>query len=128
MRKEAFMAEKILVVDDSISMRSVLTTILEDEGYDVLQANNGRDALDQLQDADAVKLIITDVNMPTMNGIEFTKQVRKNSNHKFVPIIILTTESEDDMKQQGKAAGATAWIVKPFIPENIIDIINKVTG
>jgi len=121
------MGQQILIVDDSGSIRQSMKYVVESAGYAVIEASNGKDALGVIQPQ--TKLVITDINMPEMNGIDLIKAIRAGSPPlKTVPIIILTTESQDDMKQKGKDAGATAWIVKPFPPEAIISTIKKLIG
>ena len=121
------MGQQVLIVDDSVSIRQSLRYVVEHEGYDVIEASNGKEALSVIQPT--TKLVITDINMPEMNGIDFIKAVRAGSPPvKTVPIIILTTESQADMKQKGKEAGATAWIVKPFPPEEIVSAIKRLIG
>ena len=121
------MADKILVVDDSSSMRQMIKFSLMEEGYDVTEAVDGEDGLKKLEAMDECLLIFSDINMPNMNGIEFIKNVRAGSKFKFVPIVILTTESETSKRQEGSSAGATAWMVKPFTPEQLTNVIKKVT-
>ncbi len=118
------MAKKILIVDDSASMRQLVTFALQDAGYEVVAAVNGRDALSKLNGA-GIDMVITDLNMPEMDGIEFIKQLRKRAGYRFTPIIMLTTESQEAKKQQGRQAGASGWIVKPFTPEQLIEIVRK---
>jgi two-component system chemotaxis response regulator CheY len=118
------MAKRILLVDDSSSVRQVAGIALRRAGYDTLEATNGREALDFL-DGPKLSLIISDVNMPVMNGIEFLKAVKQHPTSKFTPVIMLTTEAGDDLKAQGRAAGAKAWIVKPFQPQILIDAVAK---
>lgn len=121
------MAKTVLVVDDSKSMRQMVSFTMAEEGYTVVEAENGRDAAFKLESSKA-SLIITDINMPEMNGIEFITHVRSTGNYKFTPIIVLTTESEKEMQDKGKAAGATAWLIKPFTPERLKEIAKKVAG
>lgn len=118
------MAKKILLVDDSASVRQVAGIALRRAGYETLEAVNGQEALGLL-DANKPNLIISDVNMPVMNGIEFLKAVKQHPTSKFTPVIMLTTEAGDDLKQQGRAAGAKAWIVKPFQPQTLVDAVSK---
>jgi two-component system chemotaxis response regulator CheY len=120
------MGKKILVADDSTSMRQMIEFTLTDADYEVVLAVDGEDAVTKLT-AD-VKLVITDLNMPKMNGIELIKKIRGGTVNKFLPIIMLTTESEATKKEEGRNAGATAWIVKPFTPENLLETIKKVAG
>ncbi len=118
------MADKILIVDDSVSMRQMTNMILSGAGYEVVQAVDGKDGLDKMS-AD-IKVIITDYNMPNMNGIEFIKAVRTGTVNKSVPILMVTTESENEKKQEGKSAGATGWITKPFDKDTLLQTIKKV--
>ena len=118
------MAKTSLSVDDSASLRQVVAIALKGGGYDVLEACDGKDALGKLS-GQKIHLIISDVNMPNMNGIEFVKAVKQLPNYKFTPIIMLTTESQEDKKQEGQAAGAKAWVVKPFKPEQMLAAVAK---
>ncbi|WP_396587209.1 response regulator [Bermanella sp. R86510] len=118
---------KILAVDDSASMRQMVTFTLKGAGHDVLEASDGSEAL-KLAQGQAVDLVLSDVNMPNMNGIELCKNLRQLPNYKFTPILMLTTESAGDKKMEGKSAGATGWIVKPFNPEQLLATIKKVLG
>lgn len=121
------MSKIIMTVDDSASIRQMVTFTLEQAGYDVLEAVDGVDALKKLENT-TVNMMITDLNMPNMDGIELIKNTRIKSEYKFMPIIMLTTESQGSKKQEGKAAGATGWIVKPFKPEQLLGVIKKVLG
>ena len=121
------MSKTIITVDDSPSIRQMISFTLEKAGYEVMQAVDGMDAIDKLGST-AVNMMITDLNMPRMDGIELIKSVRANAQYKFMPIIMLTTESDDSKKQEGKTAGATGWIVKPFKPEQLIGVVKKVLG
>jgi two-component system chemotaxis response regulator CheY len=114
-----------MTVDDSASLRQMVRFVLVDGGYAVIEAVDGLDALSKLKGQD-VHLILSDINMPKMNGLELTRQLRALPQYKFVPIILLTTESHPEKKQEGKAAGATGWIVKPFTPEQILAVLKKV--
>jgi two-component system chemotaxis response regulator CheY len=116
------MGKKILVVDDSASVRQVVGIALKGAGYEVVEGQDGRHALAQL-DGHKVHLIISDVNMPNMNGIEFLKAVKQRADTKFTPVIMLTTESEAAKKAEGKAAGAKAWVVKPFQPAALVNAV-----
>jgi two-component system chemotaxis response regulator CheY len=118
------MAKTIMVVDDSASLRQVVSIALKGAGYDVLEGCDGKDALGKLT-GQKVHLIISDVNMPNMDGISFVKAVKQLPSYKFTPIIMLTTESQESSKQQGQAAGAKAWVVKPFKPEQMLDAVSK---
>ena len=119
------MAKIIMTVDDSASIRQMIGFTLQDAGYQVIKAFDGKDALVQLRSR-KVDMIITDLNMPIMDGIALIKQIRQIDGYKFIPIIMLTTESQPQKKQDGKDAGATGWIVKPFKPEQLLGVINKV--
>jgi two-component system chemotaxis response regulator CheY len=119
------MAKTILIVDDSSSLRTVVRLALQRAGYDVLEAGDGVEGLKQLDAAGKVHLIVSDVNMPNMDGISFVTEVKKHARHKFAPVIMLTTEGQDEKKQQGRAAGAKAWIVKPFNPPQLLDAVSK---
>lgn len=116
---------KILTVDDSASMRAMLAYTLAQQGHDVTEAENGQDGLDKANNQQ-FDLVISDVNMPVMDGIEFITQLRKVDSYRFTPILMLTTESGMDKKQQGKQAGATGWIVKPFDPAKLSVVVQKV--
>ncbi|MBC3301158.1 two-component system, chemotaxis family, response regulator CheY [Pseudomonas cedrina] len=118
------MAKNVLVVDDSSSVRQVVGIALKSAGYDVIEASDGRDALNKLT-GQKVHLIISDVNMPNMDGITFVKEVKKLANYKFTPIIMLTTESQESKKAEGQAAGAKAWVVKPFQPAQMLAAVSK---
>lgn len=119
------MAKTILIVDDSSSLRTVVRLALQRAGYDVLEAGDGLEGLKQLDAAGKVNLIVSDVNMPNMDGISFVTEVKKHPRHKFSPVIMLTTEGQDTKKEQGRAAGAKAWIVKPFNPPQLLDAVSK---
>ncbi len=118
------MAKTVLIVDDSMSMRQVVRMALGSAGYDVIEAEDGRAALQKL-DGKKIHLIISDVNMPNMDGISVVKEVKASPNYRFTPIIMLTTESQEGKKQQGKSAGAKAWVVKPFRPEQLLTAVSK---
>jgi two-component system chemotaxis response regulator CheY len=118
------MAKKILIVDDSSSVRTVARLALREKGYEVVEAGNGAEALQVLQ-GDRCHLVISDVNMPVMDGISLLKQLKAHPNYKFTPVIMLTTESGEDKKQEGRAAGAKAWITKPFQPQVLLDAVSK---
>ena len=120
------MRKVILTVDDSASVRQMVGFTLRTAAYDVAEAVDGCDALSKL--TGEIELIITDLNMPRMDGIELIKQVRTKSKNRFVPILVLTTESQVTKKQEAKAAGATGWIVKPFKPEQLLAVVGRVLG
>jgi two-component system chemotaxis response regulator CheY len=119
------MSRRALVVDDSTSMRQMVGYTLTEAGFEVREGANGKEGLDRL-DAGPVELIITDFNMPVMDGLAFIRAVRAKPAFKFTPILMLTTEAGDARKQEGKAAGATGWIVKPFDPAKLLQIVAKV--
>jgi len=118
------MAKTVLVVDDSASMRQLVSFALKSAGYEVSAAVHGKDALDKANGI-KVDMVITDLNMPEMDGIELIKQLRAKPATKFTPIVMLTTESQETKKQQGKQAGASGWLVKPFKPEELLDVVKK---
>lgn len=118
------MSKMIMTVDDSASVRQMVSFTLKDAGYEVVEAVDGKDALSKLKGD--IKMIITDLNMPNMDGIALIKSVRAQPAYKFIPIVMLTTESQAEKKQEGKAAGATGWIVKPFKPDQLLAVIRKV--
>ena len=113
-----------MTVDDSASVRQMVSFTLKNAGYDVVEASDGKDALAKL--SGPVDMVITDLNMPNMDGITLIKNLRANPACKFIPIIMLTTESQAGKKQEGKEAGATGWIVKPFKPEQLLAVVQKV--
>lgn len=119
--------KKVLAVDDSATIRTSISFVLKQEGYDVVEAVDGVDGLAKAK-ADKFNLVITDINMPNMDGIEMIKQLRGTEGYKFTPIIALTTENQDSKMQEGKAAGATGWIVKPFTSEKLLAIVKKIIG
>lgn len=123
------MSKKIMIVDDSKTIRSSVEYTLTKEGYEVLTAEDGQDGLEKLKDnssrQERPEMIITDINMPRMDGIEFIEEVKQDSNFKFIPILVLTTESQDQMKEKGKQAGAAGWLVKPFEPQQLLDVVAK---
>ena len=118
------MAKTILVVDDSASLRQVVGIALRGAGFDVIEGCDGKDALSKL-DGRKIHLIVCDVNMPNMDGISFVKALKQLANYKFTPVIMLTTESQEAKKQEGQAAGAKAWVVKPFKPEQMLAAVSK---
>lgn len=118
------MAKTIMVIDDSASVRQVVGITLRGAGYDVIEAQDGKDALSKLNGT-KIHLMVCDVNMPNMNGIEFLKASKQLPAYKFTPVIMLTTESGEDKKVQGQAAGAKAWMVKPFQPPQLLNAVSK---
>ncbi len=122
------MSKTIMTVDDSASVRQMVSFTLRGAGYEVIEAVDGKDALSKLNNGVRVRLIFADLNMPNMDGIELIRAVRARPAYKFVPIIMLTTESQASKKQEGKSAGATGWIVKPFKPQQLLAVVKKVLG
>ncbi|MEO9483692.1 MAG: response regulator [Ekhidna sp.] len=116
----------VLVVDDSESIREVVSAELSDQGFYTEEAINGVDGLDKLKSNKNYQLIITDLNMPEMDGISFLTEVRKLEEYKYIPILILTTESQQAKKNEARAAGATGWIIKPFDQRRLISVVHKV--
>jgi two-component system chemotaxis response regulator CheY len=117
----------ILTVDDTASMRQMISFTLNSVGHEVIQACDGKEAL-KLLEGKKVDLVIADINMPNMDGITLVKSLREQADYKFIPILVLTTESQESKRQQGKVAGATGWIVKPFNPEQLLNVVKKVLG
>lgn len=122
------MRRTILTVDDSTTVRQMVSFTLKSAGYEVLEAKDGQDALTKLNQPISLSIVVTDLNMPVMDGIELIQQLRVHPTYKYVPIVVLTTESEPGKKQAARSAGATAWIVKPFRPEQLVSVIQKVLG
>lgn len=118
------MAKTIMIVDDSASLRVVVGIALKGAGYDVIEGSDGKDALSKLT-GQKVHLIVSDVNMPNMDGISFVKAVKQLPSYKFTPIVMLTTESQDAKKKEGQEAGAKAWVLKPFKPEQLLAVVQK---
>lgn len=118
------MTKTIMVVDDSASLRQVVKMALNGAGYTVIEAGDGKAAL-SLLDGRQINMVICDVNMPVMNGIEFVRAAKQLPSYKFMPILMLTTESQEEKKEQGKAAGARAWMVKPFSPTQLLSAVSK---
>lgn len=121
------MAKMIMTADDSASVRQMVSFTLKQSGYDVIEAVDGKDALAKLG-TNRVDMLITDLNMPNLDGIGLIKGARALPACKFIPIVMLTTESQDSKKAEGKAAGATGWIVKPFKPDQLLAVVKKVLG
>ena len=120
------MSKTIMVIDDSASIRQVVKITLSTAGYDIIEACDGKDALNKLTGR-KINLIVCDVNMPNMDGISFLKNLKALPSHRFTPVIMLTTESQEAKKQEGKLAGARAWVVKPFKPEQMLEAVSKLT-
>lgn len=121
------MAKSILAVDDSASIRSMVSFTLKSAGYEVVEAVDGVDALNKAKTA-TMNLVLTDQNMPRMDGLTLVRSLRQLPGYRTAPILILTTESGAEMKSQGKAAGATGWLVKPFDPHKLLEVVKKVIG
>lgn len=119
------MAKKIMSADDSPSMRQMVSFTLKEAGYEVVEACDGKDALDKLK-TEKIDMLITDLNMPNMDGLELIRQMRQLPEYKFIPVIMLTTESDESKKNAGKSAGATGWLVKPFNPPQLTAVVKKV--
>lgn len=127
-KRKNIVARTVLIVDVSTSMRQMVTFTLRGAGYEVIEGSNGQEALDRLTSTptNKVDLVITDLNMPVMDGMTLIRQLRAKPSMRFTPILMLTTESSDTRKAEGKAAGATGWIIKPFQPEQLLRVIEKV--
>jgi two-component system chemotaxis response regulator CheY len=119
--------KKILTVDDSPSVRQMVRLTLSGAGYDIIEAGNGAEGLSKAQ-SNAVDMVVTDLNMPVMNGLGLIRELRKLPAYRGIPILFLTTESDPEMKQQAKAAGATGWITKPFQQDQLVAVVKKVLG
>lgn len=119
------MSKTVMVIDDSGSFRTVVKLALQKAGYTVVEAGDGKEALAKLDGNLKVNLIVCDVNMPNMDGLTFLKAIKAASAYKFTPVIMLTTESQEAKKAEGRAAGAKAWITKPFQPSQLVDAVNK---
>lgn len=121
------MSKKIATVDDSASVRQMVSFTLKGAGYEVVECCDGKDALTKIDGA-GINMVITDLNMPNMNGLELIQALRAKPDFKFMPIVFLTTESQPEKKQAAKEAGATGWIVKPFKPDQLLSVVKKVLG
>lgn len=121
------MSKTVLTVDDSASIRQMVAFTLKSAGYTVIEAADGQEGLDKAK-ANAVSLVLTDQNMPKMDGLTLIKTLRGLPQYKTTPILMLTTESSDAMKAQGRACGATGWLVKPFDPQKLLEVVKKVIG
>lgn len=119
------MVKTALIVDDSTSMRQMVSFTMKEAGFNVLEGANGQEALKRVE-GQHVDVVVTDLNMPIMDGITLIRQLRSNPLYKFTPILMLTTESQESKKQEGKTAGATGWIIKPFNPQQLLGVIAKV--
>ena len=120
------MGKRVMTVDDSATVRQVLQMTLVGAGYDVVEAVDGEDALEKLSGGESVDMLVTDLNMPRVDGLDLIEQVRKKPGNRFMPIIMLTTESQPEKKSAGKAAGASGWITKPFKPEQLLAVVRMV--
>jgi two-component system chemotaxis response regulator CheY len=120
------MSQTVMIVDDSVTMRDMVAFTLTGAGFQVVQAGDGNEAVGKLTSGSKPDLVVTDLNMPGMDGISLIREIRKMPTLKFTPILMLTTESSDDKKAEGRAAGATGWIVKPFNPEQFLKVLKKV--
>ncbi|MFL9924401.1 response regulator [Herbaspirillum lusitanum] len=118
------MEKTILIVDDSFSLRQTISIALKSAGYQVVEANDGKDALSKL-DGRKFNLVISDVNMPNLDGLSFVREMKQMPNYKFTPVIMVTTESGEDIKQEGRAAGVRAWVHKPFQPPVLLEAVAK---
>ena len=118
------MAKTIMIVDDSVTLRQVVSIALKGAGYNVIEGCDGKDALSKLT-GQKVHLIVSDVNMPNMDGLTFVKELKKLPAYKFTPVIMLTTEAGEDKKAAGQAAGAKAWVIKPFKPDQMLNAVSK---
>ena len=121
------MSKRILIVDDSASVRQVQRFVLSGAGYEVVEATDGKDALAQLG-RETVSLILTDLNMPNLDGLGLVRAVRGDAAHRLTPVVVVTTESQATKKQEARSAGATGWIVKPFTPEQLLGVVKRVVG
>ncbi len=119
---------KILIVDDSESMRNLVRFVIEDAGYEVIEATDAAQAIKLSQQHQDIKIIISDLNMPGMDGITMTKEIKLNHHYKKTPVIMLTTESSDVRKEMGKEAGILAWVTKPVSPERLVNVIKKLVS
>ena len=120
-------AIRIMTVDDSASMRQMVSFTLRGAGYEVIEAVDGKDAIEKIE-KNPIHMLITDINMPNLDGIGLVRRVRAHIAYRFIPIILLTTESQESKKQEGKAAGATGWVVKPFKPDQLLNVVKRVIG
>ncbi|MFO0596371.1 MAG: response regulator [Myxococcaceae bacterium] len=122
------MPRSILIVDDSPSLRAMVKLALDKSGFEVVEAQDGLEALERLKSHPTIKLIICDVNMPRMDGLTFVREMKKQPTSAFTPVVMLTTEQKKELVEQGKAAGAKAWMVKPFQPDQLLAVVHKLVG
>ena len=120
--------KKILVVDDSSMIRLVVSKAAKKMNYNVIEATNGQEGLDQLLKHSDISLILSDINMPIMNGLEMVEKIKEDEHYKYIPIVMLTTESKDELKQQGRELGVKAWMVKPFNEKTFLKALMKILG
>lgn len=120
------MTRRIMTVDDSLTVRQMMRFTLEDAGYEVSEAVDGVDAMRKFAAGEQVDMLITDLNMPNMDGIELIRSVRKDASNRFIPIIMLTTEAQESKRLEGKSAGASGWIVKPFKPHQVLAVVRMI--
>jgi two-component system chemotaxis response regulator CheY len=121
------MAKIVLVVDDSLVIRKLVTQTLKGAGFETIEAPNGKAGLELAKTHGELALVLTDQNMPVMSGLEFIQALRLEPAHKFTPVVFLTTEDDDQMRGDARAAGATAWIVKPFHPDKVLSVVNRIS-
>ena len=122
------MGKKILIVDDSGTIRQQVRFALEKSGYEVLEADDGQNGLSKVDTIQDIALVITDINMPNMNGIEMLQKIKSNSAHASLPVVILTTEGKKELMSEAKQAGAKGWLVKPFQPDQLLTVVTKLAG
>jgi two-component system chemotaxis response regulator CheY len=121
------MSKTIMTVDDSASVRQMVSFTLRQQGFETLEAANGSEALKKIGE-EQIDMVITDINMPELDGISLIREIRQNPSCRFLPVIVLTTDGDPEKKQEGKKAGATGWIVKPFRPDQLVAVVRKVLG
>jgi len=117
--------KRLMAVDDSITVRKVLKSTFSNAGYEVIEAEDGDDAIQKLSSG-SIDILVTDLNMPNKNGVELIKEVRQRPGNRFLPIVMLTSDTQSEMKEAGKSAGASGWITKPFKPENLLSIVKMI--
>lgn len=122
------MSKKILVVDDSSMIRTVVSKAAQKAGYEVVSASNGQEGLDRLKQNSDISLILSDINMPVMDGLEMVEHIKNDPSSKFIPIVMLTTETKDELKQKGRTLGVKAWMVKPFNEKTFLKAVMKLIG
>ncbi len=122
------MPKTVLIVDDSMVVRKLVSKTLTEAGFTIVEAPNGKEALEVAKKNADLALVITDQNMPVMTGIEFIRELRQQASHKFTPVVFLTTESQETLRDEAREAGATAWIVKPFNPEKVLSVVQRIAA